>query len=1087
MKGKIFSLLLMLLVTVGVYAQSKQVSGTVYDAQGLPFPGASVVVAGSTQGTVTDMDGNFSLNVDDAASKTLNVTCIGFKSVNFALSSQTTGINITLEEEFTALNEIVAVGYGSKARKDLTGSVGSVSGAKLAAVPVTSAAVALQGKIAGVQVTSVDGAPGADINIRVRGGTSVTQSNEPLYIVDGFQADNINDIPPSDIASIDVLKDASLTAIYGAKGGNGVVVVTTKSAQQGKVSVSANFQSTVSHLSKKLDLMDTYDYVCYQYDYAAANGNRSSNAKKFRSNFGNPKDLDIYRGAVTHDWQDEVMGETPMNYSANVTIGGGNEKFRFNVSMTQSEDKGIILGSGVRRTNMNSKFNFELAKGLTFTMNPKFSYRRDTGAGGDRVGSGGIIDVLRYRPTNGLREFAFWDPLTVDPDDEAIFEYTNPKSDIEQNTLKKHSYSFTNQFALEWKPIKGLSLRSEVSHFMNFKDENHFYGRMTNKGQENEKMPVAEITDSQTMRYTWTNVINYSLEIDYIHNLSFLVGQEIYDSQTKKSYMMNRFFPEGVDSETAINNMTLGTPYKAETSLSTPNRTASFFGQFNYNYDHKYLFSATYRADGSTKFSPGEQWGHFPSVSGAWVISKENFFDVGFIHDLKLRASVGLAGNNNISDDMWRYIYEINSTAGPGFGETVEYGEKWYGVSGGDTFSNKKIKWETTLTRNAALDISLFGGRLTVTPEFYWNTTTDLLYKSDIMTTTGFAKQMQNIGEVSNKGFELSISGDILQGEDYVLSANLTFGLNRMKIEKLNDGADMVWDQNDRWKSSYSDYCLKVGEELGLIYGFVYDGLYSVDEFTFDPNDNLVAVPNEGVVYNTVFNDSNSGIATMPGKIKFKNLDLTPDSEGRQVIDENDRTVIGNTNPKFQGGFGLSGQYKGFDFTANFNYMYGFDVNNATAYTLSSAEGNDNNFYNVLADFAPANRWKYADYQNGQNYYKNTHIDGSVDIYKAANANATLWNPADVKNKVTHSYFIEDGSFFRCQDVTLGYTLPKNLTEKWGMSRLRVYVSGSNLFIITNYSGYDPEVDVQTGLTCGMDYNRYPRSRSYGFGLNLTF
>ncbi len=376
--------------------------------------------------------------------------------------------------------------------------------------------------------------------------------------------------------------------------------------------------------------------------------------------------------------------------------------------------------------------------------------------------------------------------------------------------------------------------------------------------------------------------------------------------------------------------------------------------------------------------------------------------------------------------------------------------------------------------------MGFFNDRLTITPEFYWNTTTDLLYWSDVPTVSGFQRQMRNIGQVTNKGIELSISGDILRGKDYVLSANATFGLNKRTIDKLNDTDDVIWDQNDRWKSSFNDYCLKVGDEVGLIYGFVYDGLYSMDEFDFDPAQNFLAVPKEGTVINTVFSDSNTGVPTLPGKIKFKDLN------GDGQIDEKDRTVIGNTNPKFQGGFGLNGQWRNFDFNINFNYMFDFDVNNAMAYELSSAEGNANNFFNVLDKFA-GQRWTYYNPVDGDNLYQCYWVDNTVETYAAHNANATLWNPADVTNKVTHSYFIEDGSFLRCQDITIGYTLPSKITRKWSISRLRFYASATNPFIITGYSGYDPEVDVQTGLTCGMDYNRYPRSRTFVFGVNLTF
>ncbi len=1094
---------ILMLLCASVQAQT--VTGNVKDNLGEPVIGATVMEAGTQNGTVTDFDGNFTIKMS-STSHDLQITYIGMKPATVKVGGKTS-VEVTLEDDATTLNEVVAIGYTSKARKDLTGSVGSISGAKLAAVPVTSAAVALQGKISGVQVTTVDGQPGADVNIKVRGGTSITQSNEPLYIVDGFQVSNINDIPPTDIASIDVLKDASLTAIYGAKGGNGVVVVTTKSAQAGKVTVSFNGNLSISHLSKKLDLMNAQQFVNYQYQWHQCDGTRSSNGKFFRSNFGNPYDLDMYSTLPSHDWQDEVMGETPLNYSSNVTVGGGSDKVKFNISLTNSEDKGIILGSGVRRTNLNIKTNVELHPKLSMQFNPKFTFRRDEGAGGDNIGTGGIIDVLKYRPTNGLREFGYIDATYADPNEENMFTFTNPKSDIAINQLIKHTYTYTNGLSLTWKPIKNLTLRTEATIGLQWQDQSRFWGGLTSEGSKNEhqNLPLAQLDDNKKLSYVWTNTANYNLTVNEDHNWSFLLGQEINHSQTRKHYQTAHLFPSKFTAREAWNNMGFGTPYKTETSLNTSDRTASFFGQVSYNYKHRYLLSGTLRADGSTMFAPGYQWGWFPSVSGAWVISEEKFMKkYEWISQLKLRAAIGISGNNHIDSDMWRVLYQINSTGGPGFGEQTQYGEKYYGNNGDNKLQNSKIKWETTVTRNIAADISLFDGRLTITPEFYWNTTRDLLYKSYLDPTLGYDNQTQNIGQVTNKGIEFAITGDILRGKDYVLSANVNFGWNKKKIDKLNGVDKVVWEENKRWKSDYKDYCLKEGSEVGLIYGFVYDGLYQFDEFYFDPLNNYIALPwgssatdnntsrsigprSDGYV--TVINDvsgsSNSGIATLPGKIKFKDLD----GDGR--ITENDRTVIGNTNPKIQGGFGLSGQWKDFDFTANFTYMLDFDINNATAYTLSSSEDNKNKFYNVLAKFADG--WKYNDLDGtltgtpGDILYRLYYVDGGTDIYKAANAGCTLWNPTDVTKKITNSYFIEDGSFLRCSDITIGYTLPKSITQKAGISKARFYVSASNLFIITGYSGYDPEVDIQTGLTCGMDYNRYPRSRTFTFGTNITF
>lgn len=526
-----------------------------------------------------------------------------------------------MKDDNSQLNEVVVVGYTSKARKDLTGSVGTISGQKLAVVPVASAAEALAGKIAGVQVTTVDGAPGADINIRIRGGSAISssQDSKPLFIVDGFQADNINDIPPTDIQSIDVLKDASLTAVYGARGGNGVVIVTTKSAQAGKVKVDFNAYGQLSWLAGKQEMLDTYEFVKYQLD-----GTYDSNSKKyaFRRDFGNPNDLDIYKTKTTHDWQDELMGDPALTQMYNVTVNGGNEKLRFSTSLTQHNQDGIISNSGVRRTNMNTKINVKLAKNVNLLVNPRFTYRRDLGAGASGIGTGGLVGVLNYKPTNGLREFTSYDDEWQDFSVERYWKLASPLDDINQNYLLKHSYSFTNQASLTWEIIPNLTFRSDIAQFWSFSDNNRFYGYLTDEAAKNENMPVAQITNTRGFKYTWTNTLNYSLTLKEKHNFSFLLGQEVQHTQTTTNYQASRYFPQSTSPRYAFNNMGLGSAYASTSSVTTPNRIASYFGQINYNYMHKYLLSGTMRADGSTRFAPGNQWGYFPSISGAWVISE---------------------------------------------------------------------------------------------------------------------------------------------------------------------------------------------------------------------------------------------------------------------------------------------------------------------------------------------------------------------------------------------------------------------------------------------------------------------------------
>ncbi len=1074
-------LLMVLCVGLPARAQNITVNGVVEDSAGEPMIGATVLVQGSKDGVATDFDGNFTIKC--ASNAKLVVSYIGYKSQTVDVNGQT-NIKVVLVEDAEVLEDVVVVGYGgTRARRDLTGSVGSVSGVKLAAVPVTSAAVALQGKVAGVQVTTVDGQPGADINIRVRGATSVTQANDPLYIVDGFQVDNINDIPPADIQSIDILKDASLTAIYGAKGGNGVVIVTTKSAQEGKTQVNFNAQGSISHISKKLDLMNAYDFVNYQWDYAAQRSKGEiTEVMLYRYHFGNPHDMDLYRTAPSHDWQDEVMGGNPFSYSTNLSIGGGTDKTRYNISITQSDDRGIIMGSGVRRTNIHTKLQTKILPNLTLQFNPKVSYRRDEGAGGDNVGTGGIIDVLRYRPTGGLRELGmYWGEGVADPDEEARFAYTNPVNDIQQNTRKKHSYSIANQASLEYKPIEGLTLRTEGVYNFSFADDNRFWGPLTSTGKKHNNLPVASITKTQKNSYTWTTTASYDWSIKEKNNFYALVGFELYNTQTQKTFQQNRYFPRDITADRAWDNMGLGTAYQSTSELGTADRTTSYFGQLNYNYDHKYLLSATFRADGSSLFAPGNQWGYFPSVSGAWVISEENFLkDLTWLNELKFRAAIGKAGNNRIDADQWRFLYYSNNTEGPAFGENMTDGELW--MDTGKYLVNPDLKWETTLTRNFAFDIALFDNRLRISPEYYWNTTSDLIYQADVLSTMGYSKQFQNIGQVTNRGFELSVNGDILRGKDYVLSASFNIGANKMKVDKLTGDENYLELRHSRANSSAgNNYRLEVGGEVGLIYGYVYDGLYSFDEFELKGSK---YEPLKGTVnMNGIFDSNRAGDATLPGKPKFKDIS-GPNGKPDGKIDSNDRTVIGRTTPKLQGGFGLNGQWKGFDFVANFTYFLDFDVYNATAYYLSSSIGNTGgNFMNVFSKFN--DRWNYT-YGTEPTYGNEQNLE-MMNMYVPMNAGKTQWNPADIRKDYTVSNFVEDGSFLRCTDITLGYTLPTNIIKHAGMSKCRFYASVTNPFIITSYSGFDPEVDVQSGLTPSYDMNRYPRSRSYVLGINLSF
>lgn len=1061
--------MLIAIFCIAVKAQTKPISGTVLDDTGQPLTGVNVSLVNANTVAQTDSNGKFTIRVPEAGDTELTFSFTGYISQTLAAVND---MNVALIKNVVAGDEVVIIGYGSAtAIRDLTGSVSSVSGKTLARVPVSSAAEALQGKAAGVQVTMADGAPGAEINIRIRGGTSVTQSNAPLFIVDGFPVDNINDIPPTDILSIDILKDASLTAIYGARGGNGVVVVTTKRAQTGELSVTFNHNTQVRTLVRKMELMTPYEFVKIQYESVVGN---NTNRQKFRGNFGNPADFDLYKRFEGNDWQDEILGGNPLSHMYNLTLSGGAKALRFNTSITHTDEEGVLVGTGVSRTNVNLKVNADVSKKVKVQINPRFTYRQDRGPGADRVGKGGIIDVLRYRPTNGLREYSYLPPEDIDPEDERYFEYNNPKGDIEQNYVKGNKYEFTNQASIDWNILPGLIFRTQGTQFMSFNFVDKFWGDLTSDAMKNNGLPLVELTNQKRNRYGWINTLEYTITRDK-QTFRVLGGQEINSVKQFNTVNRSRYFPKDIDAIRAINNLGLGTPWTSTSFATSPERLSSYFAQANYNFDRKYLLSLTFRADGSTMFAPGNQWGYFPAISGAWLVTNEEFMaNQDLFSQLKVRAAFGQSGNNRITDDMWRYQYEIASSGGPGWGEANEAGFEYYINTGGKTIPNPNIKWETTLTRNLAFDIGLFNERLTITPEVYWNTTSDLLYLSNIPTTTGYTQQMQNIGQVTNRGFELTVNAQIIKRNNAYFNSTFTFGANKRRIDKLNGTETELWmTPSSGWKSSDADYMLKVGQDLGLIYGYVYDGIYRFDEFDLQ---GLNYVAKSG----TVNNDALFG--TQPGRPKFKNF---VDDEGAEnVVNEKDKVVIGNTNPKFSGGLNLFGGWGNFDMSANFFFMYGFDVNNATRYTLSSFENNTNNYYNILPEFNENKRWRYADDATGDRMLSDSRY---VSLYQEVNADATIFNPVDIGKKVTHSYFIEDGSFLRLQDVTVGYTLPKNALSRIKLKTVRVFFSGYNLFLWTKYTGYDPEVDVQTGLTPGIDYNRYPRSRNFLAGINITF
>ena len=1070
MNKLIISIFTLLWVAISAVAQTATVTGTVTDTYG-PVIGATIMVQGTTIGGTTDLDGKFTLvNVSNVKKAVLIVRYVGMDEVKEPLNGRTSGINIQMTESASMLEDVVIIGYGTQKRGNLTGSISSVSGKILEKVQTTSAAEAIVGKLPGVQVTTVDGSPDAEVKILVRGGGSITQDNSPLIILDGFEVNSLNDVPPTDIESIEVLKDAASTAIYGARGANGVILVTTKRPVEGRVSISLNTYLQTKMLSNKLDVMDPYEFVLMQYENARQ---KSSNPTDFNNKYGHAYEHYIYQGDEGTDWQDRIFGNNPMANYTDLSVNGGTEKTKYKLTFIHQNQPSVMIGNGLKQNNLNATFNFKPFKFLTLEYRTRLLHKEVDGSGTEGVS---LLNALREAPTEGLDEYMTLpeDDTYFDPDQLDEVVRFNPEEESQKNYKKRINKSLNTMGAITWDILKGMTFRTEFGFENNSEEQRRFWGVDTKNAKNNNNQPMAEWSMKQGSKWQLTNVLNYNIMLDDIHDIRLMVGQEMKNSQTTLKTYSTRYFPENTTAEKAFDNLSLGTPFENSSSASSPSRISSFFGRINYGYKDKYLATFTLRADGSSKFASNNRWGLFPAGALAWRISNEDFLkDNPMVSNLKLRLSYGTSGNDRIDADLYQKLYGVSSNRSAGWGEVSHYYYTFYNTK---YVYNPDVKWETTITRNLGIDFGFFKERLSGTLDIYWNTVKDLLVPSDIPGYTGYTKIMTNVGQTSNRGIELALNAYILEKKDFSLNATFNIGHNKNKIDKLASG-EKEWILSSGWRNDVvnsDDYRAYVGGTSGLIYGYVNDGFYTVDDFeSFDKTARTWKLK-EGVVDSSPLSDT-----PRPGNAKFKKLTpVDPNSPNPYQLTEADRTVIGNTTPKFSGGFGLNATYKDFDLSMFFNFMYDFDVLNANQVMLTTwADNRENNF---SMDIASDKRWRNFDDMGNEIRY-------SPEILAEFNKNATMWNPTSIGRPICMSYAVEDGSFLRLNSVTLGYTLPKNLTKKVALNKVRFYVSGSNLFTLTGYSGYDPEVNIATGLTPNIDYDRYPRSRTYTFGAQLTF
>ncbi len=1075
---------LLLAVALGfgtAFALSAQttITGVVIDETGEPLMGAGVVVEGTTIGTVTGLDGDYELAVPADAQR-LVFSFIGLSDLTVEIGGRTR-IDVTMKEDANFLDEVVVVGYATVKRRDLLGSVSSVGADALAEQPVTSVSQALSGKMAGVSVVTTEGDPDADIKIRVRGGASITQDNSPLYIVDGFPVESINDISSSEIASIDVLKDAFSTAIYGSRGANGVVIVTTKSAEKGqKVSVKFNTYYGLKTMANKdaIVAMDPDNFVRFQYELASIRDNVSSNYAPYFGTFG---DIDLYKNLQGNDWVDAVFGNTGSTFSADFSVSGSGDNFSWTVGYAHMGDQAIMTGSSYSRDNLNFKGNYKTSKTTSIEANVRYSrtYVRGSGANG-------INDSGTTSGNGRLKHAVSYAPIPVQAsiqgaDEEQDYgDNAPPLLSVADNDSKRLRTTWNANAAFNWTIIDNLKLKIEGGLEDYRQGDDRFYG-LTTYSVANDaaypNMPMTQHKEAFRTRYRNTNTLNYDFKnfLSDDHSLTALLGEEMTITKSNTITDVIKGFPTFYDAQLAWNFMASGTPFSSNNYISPDDKLLSFFGRVNYDYKHKYSLGVTLRADGSSKFSRGNRWGFFPSAAASWTISNEPWMSgLTWLEQLKLRYSFGTAGNNNIPSGQLLKTYSSSTTSWLSMTNNI--------FTAGKVMNNPDLTWETTYTHNIGLDFSLWRGAFSGSVEVYQNDTKDLLINFPIP-GSGYDSQYQNVGSTRNRGIELSINAPIVQKKDFSLnfSGNIAYNINR--VTDLG-GLESITAQS-YWASTEigDDYIVQVGQPLGNMYGYRYDGYYTVDDFTWDGNKWVL---NEGVV------DCSSVIGSAylrPGALKLKDIAKnTPvyDDEGN-IIDYTtdgkvtvaDREVIGNASPDFTGGFSLSAFWKGFDLSANFNFMIGNEVYNANKIEFTSSR----KFYNrnLLEMMNVDNRWTNIDWSTGE-------LITDPDMLKSVNAGKTMWSPA-IGTAVFSDWAVEDASFLRLQTLTIGYTLPENLTKKVHIRKARIYATGTNLFCLTNYSGYDPEVDTRrsTPLTPGVDYSAYPKSIGFVAGLNLTF
>ncbi|WP_020571029.1 SusC/RagA family TonB-linked outer membrane protein [Neolewinella persica] len=1059
------------------------VSGTVVSDEGEPLIGVTIRVKEDLNtGTITDFDGKYQLTVP-SGSGTLLLSYTGYKTQEVAVNNRSR-IDITMATDSETLQEVVVVGYGYVDKQDLTGSVSSVKGEDLTRVQSVNFEKGLAAQAAGVQVTTSQGGPGAAAKIRIRGGTSITQTSDPLYVIDGFplvgsasdinagpgsqQESPLSSINPEDIESIEILKDASSTAIYGSRGANGVILITTKKGKEGRAQLTYSNSIGIGELARTVDILSPQEYVDFWNEYHTFGiVNFENRDLAYRDDFGNDLDIgDPSNGTIVTNWREKVFRNS-YNVRHNLNINGGSAKTRYNASFGYSNDEGILEGSFYKRYSSNINVTQQLANKLSagININAGFIDRGGPVTAGGNAGSSAQASVLTqallFTPVQGRIRFADAeydeDGVLISVRDGAAF---NPEAQIQRTHNFGNTVNGFGNAYLQYDLDDHLTIKSSFGgNYFNSNNEGVYPSDFGWSAQLN------GIAFTGLFRgYGWLNenTISYRNKIG-IHGINAVAG---YTQQGSTNRSLNTssqdFALPGVD----IDNLAAAGITNVTQSNKTQWGLRSWLGRVNYTLNDKYLFTVSARADGSSRFSEGNKWGFFPSAAVSWRVSEEPFLsDSKLISNLKLRATYGVSGNNGIGEYRSLAAYEPT--------RAVLDGQLAAGARV-NRLGNADLTWETTAQSDFGFELGLFDNRLTFDLDYYIKNTTDLLLFVPLPRETGFTNALQNIGEVENKGIELSLNATPVDKGDFRWNFRVNVSQNRNQI--LDMGRSGSFTSNSPGPNN-NDFISQVGDPVGSFYGLITDGIYNYSDFPiFDGLSNeeaadLIRNDENGQFWDN-FYDLREGSVTRrgvgqyrPGMIKLKDI-ASIDENGNRVlvpdgvVDEADRTILGSAQPDWFGGITNDFTYKNFDLSFLFQFSVGNEVYNNNITTGSATAIPNYNKLGLVRD-----RWTLDN--------PDSDTPG-------------IWGISDGGiNRELIDQFIEDGSFLRLANVTFGYRLPKGFATT---SNARIFVAVDNAFILTNYSGYDPEVSVGNNpLTPGVDNDSYPRQRTYRAGLSVTF